>query len=240
MPPENSTVIIRAHGVSPQVERNYASLGLNILDATCPHVKSSQGKAAKFAKNGFRVFLAGEKNHGELGGIRGYVEDNFSVAKHSCVSVHNAMDSCFVVGNYLEAAAAAAELYRIKPTVKTALIGQTTISRDEFGIIGEGIKKFFPDLEIVDTICGATSDRQEALQELCEKVDAVVVAGSGESANTRRLFSLAVNLGKPAWLVEKSCCLPSEIFKYKTVGLSAGASTPDELIMEIEAALKTH
>jgi 4-hydroxy-3-methylbut-2-enyl diphosphate reductase len=142
-----------------------------------------------------------------------------------------------VVAESNEAARAAGELYRDNPGAKTALIGQTTISSEEYRAIGEGIKKFFPALEVVDSICGATRDRQESLRELCGEVDAVIVAGGRLSANTRRLLFIAGEQGKPAWLVETPEDIPAEIAAYNTVGLCAGASTPDETIGTIEKAL---
>ena len=219
--PEGSTVIIRAHGVSPLVEKELAGQGVNIIDATCPHVKVSQQKVKDFAERGYWVFLAGEENHAEITGLRGYVPAH-----------------CFVVGNPVEAERAALNLSSIEPAAKTALIGQTTIRDEEYRAIGETIRQFFLSLEIVDSICSATKDRQEALRELCEKTDAVVIAGGSESANTKRLLLLARELGKPAWLLEAASKIPPELGAYETVGISAGASTPGELITEIEEALK--
>ena len=219
--PENAVVIIRAHGVPRKLEADLRRQGVRILDATCPHVKLSQMKARSFAEKGFRIFLAGEENHGEISGIRGYVEQ-----------------PCYVVGNPEAAEGAAAELLRREPDAMAALIAQTTISANEYRAIGEGLLRSFPALEILDTICGATAERQEALRELCYQVDAVIVAGGRESANTRRLLSLAGESGKPAWLVQTPQEIPAQIGAYKTVGLSAGASTPDSLIAEIEEALK--
>jgi 4-hydroxy-3-methylbut-2-enyl diphosphate reductase len=120
---------------------------------------------------------------------------------------------------------------------KTALIGQSTISPAEYDAIGEGIRKFFPALEVIDTICNATRERQDSLRELCARVEALVVAGGKESANTRRLLAIACEQGKPAWLVESSTEIPAEIAAYNTVGLCAGASTPEETIGTIEKAL---
>jgi len=228
--PADSTVIIRAHGVSPVIERELSKKGINILDATCPHVKLSQSKARNFVENGYRLFIAGEENHGEIAGIKGYAEDG-------CPNrVSSAVPPCFVVSNAEEASASAEELYRSEPEAKTALIAQTTIRAEEYSAIGEKIKNFFPSLEIVNSICTATVDRQNALRDLAN-VDAVIIAGSRESANTQRLLSLARELGKPAWLAEAVSDMTPEIAAYKTVGLSAGASTPDELIDEIEEAL---
>ena len=227
--PKNSTVIIRAHGVSPGVESELSRCGMAIVDATCPHVKVSQRKAADYAAKGYRVFLAGEKNHAEIKAIMGYVQD--AACGHG-----------IVVSNPAEADAAAEELCRSEPeektALKTALIGQTTIRAEEYLDIGERLRRFFPSLEIVDSICEAAAERQRALRKLCGEVDALVIVGSKESANTRRLLSLALEQGKPAWLAETAEGLPTGIGVYGTVGISAGASTPDGLIDEVEEALK--
>jgi 4-hydroxy-3-methylbut-2-enyl diphosphate reductase len=225
---ENAVVIIRAHGVSPSVQRVLAKQGLTILDATCPHVKISQSRARDFAERGYRIFLAGEENHAEIEGIRGYAEDD---------STDIVSPLCFVVSNPVEAGSAAEDLYRREPQARTALIGQTTIRLEEYNAIGELIRQFFPALDVVDSICGATAERQEALRDLCAAVDAVIIVGSRESANTKRLLSLAGELGKPAWLTETPADIPPEISGYETVGISAGASTPDCLIDEVEKAL---
>jgi len=229
--PADSTVIIRAHGVSPIIERELSKKGIRVLDATCPNVKQSQRKARSFVESGYRLFIAGEENHGEIAGLRGYAEDGCPRVGASAVS------PCFVLGNAEEADAAAGELYRREPEAKTALIAQTTIRAEEYRVIGENIRRFFPSLEIVNSICAATVDRQRALREL-ENVGAIIVAGSRESANTQRLLSIAKEMGKPAWLAEAVSDIPPEIAAYETVGLSAGASTPDDLIAEIEDALR--
>jgi 4-hydroxy-3-methylbut-2-enyl diphosphate reductase len=228
-PPQNSTFIIRTHGVPPFTERACALRG-KIIDATCPRVKVSQCKAKEFAEKGYLVFLAGEENHAEIKGIRGYAEDGLK-------SFPPVPPRCFMVSNPAEAKATAAELCGLEPRSKTVLIGQTTISHNEYRVIAEKIRQFFPALEIVDSICGATAERQEALTELCRHVNAVIIAGDKKSANTRRLLTLARELGKPAWITETKKDIPPEIGSYKTVGISAGASTPESLIAEIEEAL---
>jgi len=230
----DSTVIIRAHGVSPFIEKELLKRGIRILDATCPRVKLSQSKARSFVESGYRLFIAGEENHGEIAGLKGYAEDG--CPKGWRVS---AVPPCFVLGNAEEASAAAEELYRREPEARTALIAQTTIRAEEYKLVGETIQRFFPSLEIVNSICTATVDRQNSLRELVN-ADAIIVAGSRESANTQRLLSLAKEMGKPAWLVEALSGIPPEITTYETVGLSAGASTPDDLIAGIEKALICH
>ena len=220
----NSTVIIRAHGVSPAVETKFSRQGVRILDATCPHVKETQNKAYYYAEKGFKVFLAGEKDHGEIAGIRGYAEAA-------------AESSCFVVGSALEAEEIAAEAFFEDQNVNAALIGQTTLNPAEYRAIEEAIQKYIPNLITVDSLCSATSARQKGLKELCKKVDALIIAGGKDSSNTRRLLALARELGKPAWLAETPEELPAEIWGFATVGISAGASTPDELVDMIEEKL---
>ena len=238
IPPGNSTVIIRAHGISPQAESALKKRGVRVLDATCPHVKVSQKKAQAFAENGYAVFLAGGEDHAEIAGIRGYVEAGLPGREpRSADPDAGGAPACHVVGNPAEAEKAAGDLFRRDSVARTVLIGQTTISAGEYMAIGERIRRFFPSLEVLDTICGATADRQEALRGLSAKVDALVIAGGRDSANTRRLLSLARELGKPAWLVEDAADLPPEIASFRTVGLSAGASTPGSLVGQIEEAL---
>jgi 4-hydroxy-3-methylbut-2-enyl diphosphate reductase len=220
LPPDlrGAVVIIRAHGISPALEAELGSRGARIADATCPKVKASQLKARALSGAGYRVFIAGEREHGEVAGIRGYAPGSMVVASPA------------------EAEEAARSLRTGHPAVKAALIGQTTISPEEYAAIGAAIGKSL-DPEIVDTICGATRERQEALRELCAQVEAVVIAGGRGSSNTRRLLEIARSLGKPCWLVESAADLPAEAAAFRTLGLSAGASTPDAVIREIENAL---
>jgi 4-hydroxy-3-methylbut-2-enyl diphosphate reductase len=214
-----TVVVIRAHGIAPDVEAALLSRGCRLADATCPKVKASQLKARSLSEKGYQIFLAGEKQHGELIGIQGYAP------------------GCFVVANSAEAEYVAAKFCCEAAEGKAALLGQTTISQDEYQLIAVGIQKYFPDLKIVDTICSATAERQHALKKLCNEVDAVVVAGGKDSANTRRLLAIAQAQGKKAWLVESAAEIPGEIAACSVVGISAGASTPDTTINAIEVAL---
>ncbi|MHB9293433.1 putative 4-hydroxy-3-methylbut-2-en-1-yl diphosphate reductase [Hollandina sp. SP2] len=222
--PENLNavvLVIRAHGITPQLEALLTYKGARLVDATCPIVKQSQKKARSLAEAGYCIFLAGERYHGEVIGIQGYAP------------------ACLVVADPGEARERAETLYRSAPTAKTALLGQTTIAPDEYQGIAHTIQAYFPKLEIIDTICKATRDRQYALSKLCPQVDALLVVGGKESANTRRLLAIAQAQGKQAWLVEGVAEIPQEIRAYPVVGLAAGASTPDELIDLIAKALNT-
>jgi len=254
-PPDLSgaVVIIRAHGIDPETEQKLRERGARIVDATCPRVKANQLTAWEMAKKGYRVFLAGESDHAELKGIYGYVLEGaaFYKAAFCKAALQKAACPgepcvCVIVGNPKEAKAAAGALLEREPLAETALIGQTTISEDEYNMTAEAIKEIFPNLEVKNTICQATRERQDALRELCSQVDAVIIAGGKDSANTRRLFSIAQNCGRKAWLVENSSALPSfdelntggiHAAGVSTIGISAGASTPDSVIAEIESAL---
>jgi len=216
------SVIIRAHGISLEGEEKLRSTGCRIVDATCPRVKASQLKAEELSFAGYSLFLAGTHEHAEIEGIIGYTETAPFRA---------------VVSGALDAEREAAKLYRKNNNAKTALLGQTTISEDEYLKIGEAIKIFFPNLEIINTICPATTERQQALRELLSRVEAVIIAGGKESANTSRLLAIAEESGKPCALVENSREIPPSFFSFETVGLCAGASSPDSVIDEIEEAL---
>jgi 4-hydroxy-3-methylbut-2-enyl diphosphate reductase len=211
-----------------------------VVDATCPKVKASQLKAASLAKQGYRLFLAGEESHAEIAGIRGYAQDGW-------LNRDNADQSrqfLQVVGGAEEAQTCAAELFAEDSSngglsAKTALIAQTTISAEEYQAIGEAISRYFPALEIVQTICAATRERQDSLRELLGKTDAVVIAGGKDSANSRRLLSIAEAAEKPCAIVESAGDIPPDFFRFETVGLAAGASTPDSVIDEIEDSLRS-
>jgi len=217
---EGCSFIICAHGIHPRIENDLRGRGARIIDATCPRVKASQLKAESLSLAGYCLFLAGEAHHAEIAGILGY-----------------AAGFCEVVGSGGEAESAAKKLHKADKNAKAALIGQTTISEEEYAVIGEAIKKYFPVLEIIKTICSATKDRQQALRDLLSKVDAVLVAGGKDSANTRRLLAIAAESGKPCALIESAGEIPAVFKTFGTVGLCAGASTPDIVIDEIEQGL---
>lgn len=210
-----SIVVIRAHGAPPEVYARLSSLGAQVVDATCPRVINSQRKAADLARQGFRIVVAGDKSHGEVTGILGYAPKAQAV----------------------ESAAEAALLARSLAGSPVALIAQTTIGRQEFEAIAAQFRgKAEPFLE-VNTLCPATSERQGSLEALAKRVSAIVVVGGRNSANTQRLFMAAKASGKPAWHIERAGELPPEIFAFPSVGLTAGASTPDSMVDEVESYL---
>lgn len=209
-----STVIIRAHGIPPVERAELEKRHARIVDATCPRVLSSQKRAKQYHDAGYAVILAGDRNHAEIAGIAGYAP--------GCVVLENRED---------------AERLDSYPE-KAVLISQTTIKQSEYDAIASYLSLKIPDLKVFRTICPATQERQNALAELAGKVDGIIVIGGKSSANTQRLFNTAVAIAGKAWHIETPEEIPEEAFSLDSIGLTAGASTPDEVIDAVEQALQ--
>ena len=230
---ENDTVLIRAHGVPPETEQKLLARGANVINATCPLVTKSQKTAADYAADGYIIFFAGDKNHGEVVGIEGYAR---MAAKNAGKDLH-----FILIKDVSELKAALSELFAQKVIAgdsKVILLSQTTFSITIFDLLKTELKNAVPSAEVVSSICPATHERQAALSELCTKVDGVIVIGGKTSANTNRLFKTARSLCKNAALIEKPEEIPEEFFSLETVGITAGASTPDDTIDAVEQRLK--
>lgn len=215
--PEGAAVIIRAHGVGPVVLSKLEEKKCKIIDATCPRVKASQKMVERYTHQNDYVVLTGDKNHGEVIGIAGYAGENFSL-----------------IQDYSEA-----EKFNIKSSENKniILLSQTTYSPLEFEKIESLLKNRFRNLAVMNTICPATNERQDSLQELCKQVEGVLVIGGKGSANTKRLFQTAEKNCKYATHIQSSEDIPEEFYSLKTIGITAGASTPDNIIQEVENAL---
>lgn len=227
---KDDVVVIRAHGVTPAVKNEVAALSRAVVDATCPRVMLSQKRVADFAARGYTVIIAGDKNHGEVTGIAG------------CATSAATGDSrCVLLGNTLDAAEYVAQVESGKKVLpeKAILISQTTISRREYDSIAEVLAPVIGGLEVFDTICPATTERQDALADLQGQVDGVLIIGGKNSANTQRLLTSAQRYFDKAALIETADEIPIEFFDLERVGLSAGASTPDEVIDGVERRLQT-
>ena len=214
---EESIIVIRAHGVAPSVSNKLISKNLNVVNATCPKVTASQRNAEKYAKHGYLVLLVGDKNHGEVTSIAGYAGTSFKL-----------------IENIQEA-----KSLKIDYNQKAVLLCQTTYNAEDFLSIAEEISKKVSDLKILNTICSATKERQEALKKLCPDVDGVIVVGGKNSANTKRLYQIAQENCKRAALIETWQEIPEDFYNLEKVGITAGASTPDEVIMEVKDKLET-
>lgn len=207
-----SILVIRSHGASPELMEKAKALGAEVLDATCPRVVASQRRAADFSARGWSVVIAGDRGHGEV------------------TAVASRAPGAHVVAN-----AAEAEALELVPPV--GLISQTTIKKEEYDAIVAVLSRRYGVVEAADSICPATAERQGALRELLSRVDAVVVVGGKDSANTVRLFRTAIEGGFPAWHIESAAGLPPEAFGFERIGIAAGASTPDEAVDEVAEAL---
>lgn len=222
-------VIIRAHGVAPSVATRLAASGCRIIDATCPRVMLSHRRAADFASKGWTVIIAGDKNHGEVTGIAGCTVDS-ATGECRCILVENRKDA--------ESLVQAARMPGGKPLPdKAVLISQTTISREEYDAVAGVLRPEILELLVFDTICPATMERQKALAALQGRVDGVLIIGGKNSANTQRLLMTARRLFPRAELIETPDEIPADFFRMERVGLSAGASTPDEVIDNVERVL---
>lgn len=216
--PQESVVIIRAHGVAPKVIQRLEEKKCFIVDATCPRVKASQKMVERYTSQNDYVVLTGDRNHGEVIGIAGYAGENF-----------------IQVQDYNEA-----EKIQIKDSdkVNVILLSQTTYSPVEFAKIEKLFRTKYKNLAVMNTICPATNERQNALLELCKKVDGVLVIGGKTSANTTRLFITAKENCKNCAHIQSEKDIPKDFYKLQTVGITAGASTPDGIIDTVENTLQ--
>src|SRR5574344_979340 len=213
-----SVVIIRAHGVPPETVRLLEERGCTVINATCTRVTASQNIAAAYAQKGYSVILAGDSNHGEVTGIAGYAGPRF-----------------MLVQDRVEA-----ESIHIDRDEKAVLLSQTTFSPAEFDAISAVLCKKNKTTTVMNTICPATRERQDALKKLCPLTDGVLVIGGRNSANTKRLLLTAQQLCVKAALIETAEEIPEVFFTFDTVGLTAGASTPDSVIDDVERRLSEY
>ena len=216
--PDGATVIIRAHGVAPKVTAALEEKGCNIIDATCPRVKASQKMVERYTNQNDYVIISGDKNHGEMIGIAGFAGRNF-------IQIQNEQEARTV--NIPDS-----------DKINVILMSQTTYSPKEFEKIEAIFRSKFHNLAVMNTICPATNERQQALLELCKQVEGVLVIGGKTSANTKRLYQTAAENCKHAAHIQSADDIPAEFFKLKTIGITAGASTPDSIITAVEQSLR--
>ena len=230
----DSLVIVRAHGVSPFVLERIKASGAQVIDATCPRVALSQRRAAEFSAMGMFVILTGDKGHAEVKAVEGsalFAAETSEKAKKAAAKLGR-----FILVQSADEAAA----LKIEPEMQenSVLLSQTTFSPEEYKKIALILSEKIKGLKVLDTICPATAQRQKALVELAKKVDALVVVGGKKSANSERLYELAKSLKPSAFFVESAEDLPKDFGGAKTIGLTAGASSPDFVIDAVEERIK--
>ena len=218
--PENENVIFSAHGVSKEVQIEAKNRKLKILDATCPLVTKVHLEAIKLYKKGFHIILIGHEGHPEIEGTKGQVPDK------NITLIQTLSDA----KNFIPLS-----------NVPLAWISQTTLSVDDTANIVSALKKRFPNIlsPNKDDICYATSNRQMAVKDIAPLVELMIIVGSQNSSNSKRLVEVSQKAGcKNSDLIENVNFLNwSKIDQVKNIGLSSGASAPEVLINEIKYEL---
>jgi 4-hydroxy-3-methylbut-2-enyl diphosphate reductase len=212
--PAGARVIFSAHGVSPAVREEAKARQLQVIDATCPLVTKVHLEAIKFARDGYTIVLIGHKDHDEVTGTLGEAPD-------STVLVESEEDVDRLV---------------VPNPEKVAYITQTTLSLDETRGIVARLRERFPEIKgpAAQDICYATENRQVAVRAVAQQCEALLVVGSQNSSNSRRLVEVCVQAGVPAYLVDDHSELQSGWLEgVRTVAVTAGASAPEHLVQEL-------
>ena len=213
---DGKTVIIRAHGVSPERREILSKHAKKLVNLTCKYVAKIQGLVKKYSLLGYRIIVIGNPTHPEIIGVCGFAEDVFVVYKDE--DLDNLPND----------------------EKKTLIVAQTTLQKNIFYKFVSEIKDKYKNSEIIikDTICEATEQRQNEILDIAKRNDAVLVIGGSESSNTKNLYKIASAI-KPSFYVEYKEDLNNlDLSSYKNIGIMAGASTPDWLIEEVAQTIK--
>ncbi|WP_090759886.1 4-hydroxy-3-methylbut-2-enyl diphosphate reductase [Nonomuraea maritima] len=220
--PEGEIVVFSAHGVSPAVHEEARQRSLRTIDATCPLVTKVHNEAKRFAANDYDILLIGHEGHEEVEGTSGEAPDHIQLV--------DGLDSV--------------DRVQVKDPSKLVWLSQTTLSVDETTETVARLKERFPTLidPPSDDICYATQNRQVAVKEIAAESDLVIVVGSDNSSNSKRLVEVAKDYGaKASYLVDNASYIRDEwLDGVTTVGVTSGASVPDELVHEVLERLAAH
>lgn len=217
--PDGAIVIFSAHGVAKEVWAEATRRRLKVIDATCPLVIKVHNEVNRDYTQGYELILIGHAGHPEVIGTLGQIPDKF----HLVSSVHDV------------------EQLQVENAHHLSYVTQTTLSVDECRDIVEALHRRFPGIKgpHQEDICYATQNRQNAVKELSELVDVILVIGSPNSSNSNRLRELAERCGIPSYLIDSSSDInPDWVRHAKAVGISAGASAPEVLVTEVVEYLK--
>lgn len=217
--PAGGTVVFSAHGVSKEVQREAASRGLRVFDATCPLVTKVHVEVAKMHSAGYEIVMIGHAGHPEVEGTMGQLTGGM----HLVETVE--------------------DVERLQPAdpQRLAYVTQTTLSLDDAAAVIAALKRRFPDIAEPKKadICYATQNRQDAVKFMAPQVDVVVVVGSPNSSNSNRLREVAQRFGVPSHLVDSAAQLqPAWFAGARRIGVTAGASAPEVLVEQVLQALK--
>ncbi|NGX58044.1 MAG: 4-hydroxy-3-methylbut-2-enyl diphosphate reductase [Chlamydiae bacterium] len=217
--PHGARLIYSAHGVSPQVRKQAQDRQLIEIDATCGLVTRVHSAVKRFAARGYQIILIGHRNHVEIVGTAGEAPDVTTI-------VESPED---------------VEKLEFAPDEKLFYITQTTLSLDDVKDITEDLKKKYPWVETLpsSSICYATTNRQMALREITDQTDLVLVVGDPSSSNSNRLVEVVRKRGIPAYLINNESEIdPTWLEGVSVIGLTAGASTPEELVQKCISCLE--
>ncbi len=217
--PPGGVTIFSAHGVAESVERAASDRNLPVIDATCPLVSKVHHEGQRYVAQGREVILIGHAGHPEVEGTLGQIPGDV----------------------YLVSTVADIERLKVTDPDQLAYVTQTTLSVDDTKVMIDALKQRFPTIVGPDTkdICYATQNRQHAVRELAKVADVILVVGARNSSNSNRLREIGQELGKPSYLVEDASALNADwLIGARTVGITAGASAPEELVEELVQALR--
>ena len=209
-------VIIRTHGVTPEVRNTLKAQKLSIADATCPLVAKVQGIIKKYANRGYSTIVIGDTGHAEVIGLLGFAQG---------------------LGHVI---ASADEVKDLPPFDDVCVVAQTTCDTTRYEKVVAKIRERFPEAVVANTICDATGDRQGEVIRMAKDVEAIVVVGGKNSANTARLATIAKEAGVEVFLVETDDEINKEkLSRFGKIGVTAGASTPAWMIERVVATIKS-
>lgn len=209
------TVVIRSHGVGRSVQESMEEQGCTIVDATCPYVKKIHRIVTRESKAGRIIVIIGNPKHPEVQGIKGWCENDV-----------------FIVENKEDA-----EKFCIPEDSKVCIVSQTTFNYKKFEELVEILSKKRYDILALNTICNATEVRQKESRELAKNSDAMVVIGGEHSSNTQKLYEICKNECKNTYYIQTAEDLDlAELQSFERVGITAGASTPNKIIKEVQKA----
>jgi 4-hydroxy-3-methylbut-2-enyl diphosphate reductase len=216
--PKGAHAIFSAHGVSPAVRQQAREKGLEVVDATCPLVTKVHGEAQRYRRKDFTILLIGHADHVEVQGTMGEAPERMII-------IETVKD---------------AEKVQLSDSNQVAYLTQTTLSLDDTSEIIKTLKKRFPDIEgpPKDDICYATQNRQNAVKKLASQVERILVVGASNSSNTLRLVEVAKAQGSEARRVEEASQIEkTDVEGVSSIGITAGASAPEDVVQSIVARL---
>jgi 4-hydroxy-3-methylbut-2-enyl diphosphate reductase len=220
--PDGGTVVFSAHGVAPSVHHEAAERGLKAIDATCPLVSKVHSEARRFAHEGYNILLIGHEGHEEVIGTMGEAP--------ASITLIDGPES--------------ADSIPLDPSGKTVWLSQTTLSVDETVLTVDRLRHRLPHLVSPpsDDICYATQNRQNAVKAIAEDSDVLIVVGSGNSSNSVRLLEVGLQAGaRSGYRIDTAAELMSEWFvDAEVVGVTSGASVPEELVIGVLKWLREH